>query len=158
MKSVVFSANNQQAIINTEQRLLDALLIRKVDVKMLCKGRGMCATCHVYITKNPHCLTPMTDREKLTLSVLTGAQPNSRLACQAHVLGDSVEVSLPTGLYIESFADIEALIGKRTTAPILHPITGKILIQEKKIITRSAISELRNVDVDIQQLSLEKSR
>jgi len=97
MKSVTFSADNKQAIIQTQERLLDALLVRDIEVKMLCKGQGMCATCHVYVTKNPHSLTPMTDREKLTLSVLTGAQPNSRLACQAHALGDGVEVSLPNG-------------------------------------------------------------
>lgn len=156
MKNVTIG--KEQAIIQTEERLLDALLARKVQVKMLCRGRGMCATCHVHVTKNPHCLTPMTDREKLTLSVLTGARPNSRLACQAHVLGDGVEVELPQGLYIESFSDIEKLIGKRTTVPILHPVSGKVLIQENKIITRSAISELRNVDVDIHQLTLESAK
>lgn len=158
MKNVTIGSDPNQAIINTEERLLDALLVRNVDVKMLCKGRGLCATCHVYVTKNAHCLTPMTAREKLTLSILTGAQANSRLACQAHVLGDGVEVDLPKGLYIESFSDIEKLIGKRTPSPILHPVSGKVLIQENRIITRSAISELRDVDIDIKQLLVENAK
>jgi ferredoxin len=158
MKNVTIGNDPNQAIIKTEERLLDALLVRNIDVKMLCKGRGLCATCHVYVTKNPHCLTPMTTREKLTLSVLTGAQANSRLACQAHVLGDGVEVDLPKGLYIESFSDIEKLIGKRTPSPILHPVSGKVLIQENRIITRSAISELRDVDIDIKQLLVDNTK
>ncbi len=158
MKNVTIGNDPNQAIINTEERLLDALLVRNVDVKMLCKGRGLCATCHVYVTKNAHCLTPMTSREKLTLSILTGAQANSRLACQAQVLGDGIEVALPKGLYIESFSDIENLIGKRTPMPILHPVSGKVLIQENRIITRSAISELRDVDIDIKQLLVDNAK
>lgn len=158
MKNVTIGNDPKKAVINTQERLLDALLIRNVEVKMLCQGRGLCATCHVYVTKGAHCLTPMTDREKLTLSILTGAQPNSRLACQSHVLGDGVEVELPKGLYIESFADIESLIGKRTPVPILHPVSGRVLIQENRIITRSAIHELRDVDIDIKQLVVEKAK
>jgi ferredoxin len=157
MKSVQFQNDGVPAIIQTQQRLLDALLAKSVPVKMLCGGRGLCATCHVYIDKGPECLTPQTDREKLTLSMLTGAQSNSRLACQTKVLKDGVVVSLPRGLYVESFSDIEKLIGKRTTSPILHPVSGRVLIQENKIITRSAISELRGVDFDVQQLNLDKN-
>jgi ferredoxin len=157
MKSVQFNHDSVPAIIQTQQRLLDALLAKSVPVKMLCGGRGLCATCHVYIDAGSDCLTPQTDREKLTLSMLTGAKSNSRLACQAKVLADGVVVSLPRGLYVESFSDIEKLIGKRTSSPILHPVTGRVLIQESKIITRSAIAELRDVDFDIKQLNVGNS-
>jgi MFS superfamily sulfate permease-like transporter len=48
-------------------------LAKQVGVKMLCRGRGLCATCHVYVTKNAQHLTPPTERENLTLTLLTGA-------------------------------------------------------------------------------------
>jgi ferredoxin len=156
-KVVKFQSDAVPAVIQTQQRLLDALLAKKVAVKMLCGGRGLCATCHVYVERGGECLTPQTDREKLTLAMLTGARENSRLACQSRVLSDGVEVSLPKGLYVESFADIEKLVGKRTNAPILHPVSGRVLIQENKIITRSAISELSNVDFNVRGLDVDEA-
>jgi len=149
MKTVAFSGAGKSAEIETQQRLLDALLARQVPVKMLCRGRGLCATCHVHVEAGADALTPMTRQEKLTLAVLTGAKSNSRLACQAKVLSEGVEISLPQGLYAESFSDIEKLIGKRTTTPILHPINGRVLIQAGKIITRSAIADLSTIDLDV---------
>jgi ferredoxin len=152
MKTVAFRGAGQAAEIETQQRLLDALLARQVPVKMLCRGRGLCATCHVHVESGADSLTPITRQEKLTLSVLTGARSNSRLACQAKVLSEGVEISLPKGLYAESFSDIEKLIGKRTTTPILHPINGRVLIQAGKIITRSAIADLSTIDLDVSAI------
>jgi ferredoxin len=152
MKTVAFNDSGKSAQIETQQRLLDALLARQVPVKMLCRGRGLCATCHVHVDAGADCLTPMTRQEKLTLSILTGARSNSRLACQAKVLSEGVEISLPQGLYAESFSDIEKLIGKRTTTPILHPINGRVLIQAGKIITRSAIADLSTIDLDVSNV------
>ena len=154
MKNVKFESNIATVALQTEARLLDALLARQVKVKMLCGGRGLCATCHVHVTKNAQCLTPQTEREKLTLSVLTGAQPNSRLACQARVIKEGIEVALPEGLYVESFAELETLVGQRTSVPILHPITGAVLIQSNKLIVRSIIMQLRDVDFNIDQVKL----
>ena len=153
MKTVKLK-NVGDATLQTQQRLLDAILSKNVAVKMLCKGRGLCATCHVYVTKNANLLTPISDREKLTLSILTGAGYNSRLACQARVLGEGVEFELPSGTYVESLTEIEQLIGKRTNAPILHPVDGRVLIQEGKIITRSAVMQLSDVDFNISETNL----
>ena len=152
MKKVKFSADIDTVELKTRARLLDALLARRVPVKMYCGGRGLCATCHVFVTKNPECLTPQTDREKLTLALLTGAQANSRLACQSHVLTEGVEVSLPEGLFVESFSDLEALVGKRATVPILHPVTGATLIDKDKIIVRSMIMQLKDVEFDVSSV------
>ena len=155
MKTVKLKAVGN-AIIQTQQRLLDAMLSKDVQVKMLCKGRGICATCHVYVTANPQMLTPVTEREKMSLSLLTGAQQNSRLACQARVVGEGIEVEMPRGLYVESLTDLEQLIGKRSNVPILHPINGRVLIQENKIITRTAIMQLQDVDFNISQLDVNR--
>lgn len=154
MKHVNFRADRDKVSLQTGTRLLDALIVKKVGVKMLCGGRGLCATCHVYITKNPHCLTPRTKQEKLRLKTLSKAKANSRLACQAKIIEEGVEISLPEGLYLESLSKFESLIGKRTSVPIMHPVTGEVLIQTNKIITRTAIMKAKDVDFAIDRLQL----
>lgn len=153
MKTIKFTGDTQSAAVRTEARLLDALLAHQVPVKMVCGGRGLCATCHVYVVKGADCLSPPSQREKLSLAVLTGAQSNSRLSCQARVLGDGIEVALPDGLYVESFGELEQLIGQRTSVPILHPVTGEVLVEANKIIIRSSIMQLRDVDFTIPETS-----
>jgi len=145
VKTVSFRGRDALAVA-TRTRLLDAMLARQIGVKMLCRGRGLCATCHVYVSRNPQCLSSLTEREKLTLGLLTSAQPNSRLACQCEVMGEGVEIMLPRGIYIDSLSELETLIGRRTTAPLLHPVSGRILIEADKIITRSALRQLQDVD------------
>ncbi len=129
--------------------LLDALLARRIEVQQICGRRGLCATCHVLVTKNAHHLSPPTQRETLTMSVLTGARPNSRLSCQAKLIGDNVEVAFPEGLYVDSFESLEKLIGQRTQVPILHPITGDVLVPANKIIIRAIIEKMTHLDFDI---------
>lgn len=153
MKTIRFTEDNQTAAVKTEARLLDALLANQVPVKMVCGGRGLCATCHVYVVKGAESLSPPSQREKLSLAVLTGAQSNSRLSCQARVLGDGIEVALPDGLYVESFGELERLIGQRTSVPILHPVTGEVLVEANKIIIRSSIMQLKDVDFTIPETS-----
>jgi hypothetical protein len=113
---------------------------------MACGGQGICATCHVHVTKGNDALTPMGDREKRTLALITGAGEFSRLACQCRILGEGVEIRLPAGMYVQSFNDLESLVGKRTLVPILHPGDGRTLIQDGKFITRTAIMQLADVD------------
>jgi ferredoxin len=154
MIQVEFNSNLAPIDIATSTRLLDALLAREVPVKMFCGGRGLCATCHVYVTDHPEALTPQTQREMLRLPLLTGSRPNSRLACQAKVIGPGLKLDLPAGLYVESLLDLESLIGKRSTAPILHPVTGAILVEPQKIILRSLIMQLKDVDFNVSEIEL----
>lgn len=157
MKEVSLQPINEKVELATNTRVLDALLAEQCPVMMACGGQGICATCHVYVTKGMESLTPMEERESKTLSIITGAQENSRLSCQCKVIGDGVEITLPEGLYVESFKDIEALIGKRTRMPILHPFDGRILIQKDKIITRTSIMQLSDVNFDVNSLSIENN-
>jgi ferredoxin len=150
---IKFDADGLQTIdVSAQTRLLDALLSRNVGVQMLCGGRGLCATCHVYVLKNPEHLTPPTSKESLTLSVLTGARANSRLSCQAHVIGDDVELAFPEGLYIDSVESLEKLIGQRTQIPILHPVTGEVLVAANKIIIRTVVEQLKSLDFEISKV------
>jgi len=151
-KSILFTQTGRSVQVQTEANVLTALLAERVPVKMACGGRGLCATCHVYVEEGEGSLTPRSRREERTLGLLSGANQSSRLACQAKVLAEGVKVKLPDGLFIENTADLEELIGRRAEAPILHPIDGRTLVQRGKIITRSTVNKLQSVDTDVKQL------
>ncbi|MGV3524294.1 MAG: 2Fe-2S iron-sulfur cluster-binding protein [Candidatus Sericytochromatia bacterium] len=152
MKEVILYPLNDRVHIKTEANLLQALLANRLDVVMACKGRGLCATCLVYVNSGMEQLTPMTDVEKRRLGRLTTSKPNARLACQARVMGEGVTVEVPEGMYIESAQDLETLIGRRTETPILHPISGEVLIEKAKLITRTKIEQLKSVDFDVLEM------
>ncbi len=153
MKDILLLPINERVSVPTQTRILDTLLAKQCNVMMACGGQGICATCHVYVQKGRDSLTPMGDREKRTLGLITGAGESSRLACQCRVIGDGVEILLPDGMYAQSFNDLESLIGKRTKVPILHPADGRTLIQKDKFITRSSIMQLADVDFNISSVS-----
>ncbi len=132
----------QETAIATDGNLLSVLLDEELDVLKECGGRGMCATCHIYVKEGMASLSPINRREQRTLEVITTCKPNSRLACQARVQGEGVVVELPPGMYINSLKDIEALIGRRAEQDLLHPITGQVLVEQGKLITRSVLMQL----------------
>lgn len=130
--------------------LLDALLQRNVNAKMLCGRRGLCATCHVYADGG---LSDAGQKEQMSVTLLTGAAANSRLSCQATVTGD-VQVRMPEGLFVESLSELESLVGKRATVPILHPITGEVIVESGKIIVRSMIMKLSDTDFEVKDAAV----
>jgi ferredoxin len=134
----------QESAIETNNNLLSVLLNKELDVLKECGGRGMCATCHIYVKDGMQSLSPMNRREQRTLEVITSCKPNSRLACQARVVGNGVVVELPPGMYINSLKDIEALVGRRAEQDLLHPITGKVLVESGKLITRSTLKQIED--------------
>jgi len=137
--------------IKTNDNLLSGLLKNNLDVMQECGGRGMCSTCHVYIKEGMKSLSPLNRREKRTLEVITTCKMNSRLACQARVVGEGVVVELPSGMYLSEIDDVDSLIGRRAQQNILHPISGKILVEEGKLITRSMISQLQDTKGEVSQ-------
>lgn len=141
-KTVRLEPIAQETSVETNGNLLSVLINKDLDVLRECGGRGMCATCHVYVTQGMNQLSPINRREQRTLEVITTCRPNSRLACQARVQGNGVIVELPAGMYINSLQDIEVLIGRRAEQNLLHPITGQVLVEEGKLITRSMMKQL----------------
>ena len=135
--------------VETNGNLLSILIDKELDVLKECGGRGMCATCHVYIKQGMDFLSPMSRREQRTLEVITSCKPHSRLACQSRVLQDGVVVELPPGMYVKSLQDIEALIGRRAQNDMLHPVTGEVLVESGKLITRSTLKQLENTEFSI---------
>lgn len=141
-KTVRLEPIAQDTSVETNGNLLSVLLNKDLDVLRECGGRGMCATCHIYVKDGMNQLSAMNRREQRTLEVITSCQQNSRLACQARVLDDGVVVELPPGMYINSLKDIEDLIGRRAEQDLLHPITGKVLVEAGKLITRSTLKTI----------------
>ena len=148
-KTVRLEPIAQQTSIETNGSLLSVLLNKELDVLKECGGRGMCATCHVYVKEGMGSLSTMNRREQRTLEIITTCKPNSRLACQSRVLGEGVVVELPPGMYINSLQDIEALIGRRAEGDLLHPITGQVLVEAGKLITRSMLKQLENTSFKV---------
>lgn len=134
----------QETSVETNGNLLSVLLNKDLDVLKECGGRGMCATCHIYVKEGMEALSPINRREQRTLEVITTCKPNSRLACQARVLQNGVTVELPPGMYINSIKDIEALIGRRAEQDLLHPLTGQVLVEQGKLITRSTLKQIED--------------
>ena len=141
-KTVRLEPIAQDTSVETNGNLLSVLLNKDLDVLRECGGRGMCATCHIYVKDGMNQLSAMNRREQRTLEVITSCQQNSRLACQARVLDNGVVVELPPGMYINSLKDIEDLIGRRAEQDLLHPITGKVLVEAGKLITRSTLKTI----------------
>lgn len=139
----------QEASVLTNDNLLSALLSHELPVLQECGGRGMCATCHIFIKEGMENLSPMSRREQRTLGAITTCGTNSRLACQSRVMGEGIVVELPTGMYLSNTGDIESWIGQRAGDNILHPIDGRILVESGKLITRCMIRQLEETRSDV---------
>ncbi len=151
LKQVRLEPLGQTVHVEAQSTLLSVLLHKDLEVLKECGGRGMCATCHIYIREGMPALSRMSRREQRTLEVITSCRSNSRLACQTRVQGDGIVVELPPGMYVQSIQDIEVLIGRRAEQPLLHPITGKILVEEGKLVTRSMLKQLKSVTFEVAQ-------
>lgn len=148
-KVVKLDPIGQETSIPTNDNLLSALLKNELTVLQECGGRGMCATCHIYIKEGMEQLSPISRRERRTIGAITTSNLGSRLACQSQVLGEGVVVELPSGMYLSDINEIESLVGRRAEENILHPLNGKVLVEAGKLITRSMISQLEMTRSDV---------
>jgi len=156
-KTIKLDPLGTETAIKTNDNLLSGLLKNELNVMQECGGRGMCSTCHVYIKEGMESLSPLNRREKRTLEVITTCKMNSRLACQARVIGEGVVVELPAGMYLSQIEDVESLIGRRAQQNILHPISGKVLVEEGKLITRSMITQLSDTKGEVSKYLAQSS-
>jgi ferredoxin len=150
MKVIRLEPIGKELDVRTSSTLVAALLTEgKGRVKQVCGGKGICATCHVRVVDGFEKLSPIAERERKTLTMISGADGCSRLACQALILGDGVTVQIPPGIYLEKLADIESLVGRRAEEPLCHPISGQALVPAGKIITRSVVLTLKSLEFDV---------
>lgn len=152
MKRVELTPVGTALEVSTGSRLLDGLLGMRLKIQMACGGKGLCATCHVRVCEGAEELTPRTAREDRTLRLVDGAGPTSRLACQAHVLGDGVVVELPDGVFVQTAQEMADLIGSRAEHDYLHPISGSVLIPKGKVITRTILQLFVTLTEDLRKL------
>lgn len=146
MKRVTLAPHGKELEIRTESPLSDGALVHELDLPMACGGKGLCATCHVFILDGAENLSEKTDRERRALGRISSARDGvSRLACQACVRGN-VRVGLPQGRYIERTADLADLVGRRAEADLLHPVDGRVLVEKGKIITKFMLAKLSDAD------------
>ncbi len=150
-KTVKLDPINTETSIKTNDNLLSGLLSNELNVLRECGGRGMCSTWHMGVKEGMESLSPLNRREQRTLGTITSCNLNSRLACQARVIGEGVVVELPSGMYVSDIDDIEALIGRRAEQDILHPLDGKVLVEQGKLITRSMINQLKDTQVKVNE-------
>ncbi|WP_331711694.1 2Fe-2S iron-sulfur cluster-binding protein [Phormidesmis priestleyi] len=54
------------------------MINKDLDVLRECGGRGMCATCHVYVQSGMESLSTVNRRQQRTLEVITSCKTNSR--------------------------------------------------------------------------------
>jgi len=74
--------------------ILDAALEHGVEMEHECGGNCACTTCHLYVIEGCDLLSLPEEVEIDRLSTADGLQPNSRLGCQAILLGGDVSVQL----------------------------------------------------------------
>ncbi|CAN1210064.1 (2Fe-2S)-binding protein [Tumidithrix helvetica PCC 7403] len=132
-------------------RLLGVLLANNINVLKACGGQGRCATCHVFIHKGMDSLTPPTEQELMTLSLMRIEQSNARLACQCMVLGSGVSLEVPKGKYVDSDTELESQVGKKAEQSLIHPITGEVLVYEGKLILRTALQKMQTATQEFEQ-------
>ena len=150
-KTIKLDPIGTETAIKTNDNLLSGLLKNDLNISRECGGRGMCATCHIYVKEGMESLSPMNRREKRSLGAITTCKMNSRLACQARVRAEGVVVELPSGMYLSQIDDVEELVGRRAQQDILHPISGKVLVEEGKLITRSMITQLKDTKGEVSK-------
>ncbi|MEM8641129.1 MAG: 2Fe-2S iron-sulfur cluster-binding protein [Cyanobacteria bacterium P01_G01_bin.54] len=150
MKKVKLQPLDQDIGIKTNDTLLQALLEHDMNILQACGAQGRCATCHIYIQAGLDVLSPPTPQEQLTLGFIDTAQANSRLACQTRVLDDGVVVEVPRAMYVGSLGELKALIGQRASQNLYHPYTGEILVEANKLILRSALEKMAQMDQNFE--------
>jgi ferredoxin len=141
MKNVTLTPVGGRMEVVTGSRLIEGLLAQELQIDMACGGKGMCATCHVYLRAGKDCVSPPTARETRTLGLLANADLDSRLACQCRIEGNGIVVEVPEGMYVQTADESDGLVGTTAGYDYLHPITGKRLIPKGKVITRSIFNE-----------------
>jgi ferredoxin len=142
VKRLLVGADPKEVECQTNSPVGLGLLSSGLNIPMLCGGKGLCATCHVHVVEGAENLSPIEPREERALNLLSGRAPNSRLSCQARILGD-VRVKLPDADYVSHVEELEARVGTRAERDILHGVDGRLLVRKGQLITRYVLNQMR---------------
>ncbi len=142
MKKLELLPSMERVDCKTESAISEGILATALRLPMMCGGNGRCATCHVYVISGAENLSPPSTREQTALGRLTGMKGNSRLACQAKMLGD-VSVEVPAAHYIQSVSELELLIGTRAEKDLLAATDGRVVVRKGQIITKFIVTKMK---------------
>ena len=87
---VTFLPINQTVETPAGESLLEVALAHDVPLHHACGGYCACTTCQVRVKQGAQNLSPMEEEEQERLERADDASPESRLSCQAKVMGDVV--------------------------------------------------------------------
>jgi len=90
MPKVTFMPMNETYEASIGESILDVGINNNVPIQHACGGFCACTTCHVWVKSGVENLGEMEEEEIERLERSTGIQLNSRLGCQAKVMGDVV--------------------------------------------------------------------
>lgn len=93
--ALTFLPENVTVQASRGDTILDAALHQGVDLPHECGGNCACTTCHVIVQSGRENLSEMEDVEADRLRDAEGLTPDSRLGCQALLLGGAVTVLIP---------------------------------------------------------------
>jgi ferredoxin len=143
MTSVTLSIDNRQVEANHNSSLISIFKEQGIVINQICGGQGMCASCHFFVVAGGDVITPPTAQETMTLQYTKMDRPGARLACQSKVIGNGLIIELPKGTFVKSESDLAASIGKKATETLIHPLTGEVLVEQGKLILRSAVEKMQ---------------
>jgi ferredoxin, 2Fe-2S len=75
------------------QSLLQVALAAGINIEHTCGGVGACATCHVWVTGGMELLSAASDEELDRVEQARDVRMNSRLACQAKIVGTNGRIT-----------------------------------------------------------------
>jgi ferredoxin len=143
MTSVTLNIDRQQVEAPQNSNIMVIFKEHGVSINQICGGQGMCASCHFFVVSGNDALTAPTQQEQMTLQYTKIDRPGARLACQTCVIGNGVIIELPKGTFVKSEKELEQSIGKKATQTLIHPLTGEVLVEEGKLILRSAVEKMQ---------------
>ena len=94
MPSITFLPSGRLITVQEETTILEAALDNGIELNHNCGGFCACSTCHVIIEQGMENITEMEECEEDQLEKAIGITLNSRLGCQAKVIGD-ITVRIP---------------------------------------------------------------
>jgi 2Fe-2S ferredoxin len=90
MPKVTFLPMNETYEANRGESILDVGINNNVPIQHACGGFCACTTCHFLVKSGAENLSEMEDEESERLERTGDSKLNSRLGCQAKVLGDVI--------------------------------------------------------------------
>ncbi len=79
----------------TGETIMRAALRNHIEIEHACEMSCACTTCHVVVKKGLSSLSTASEDEDDLLDRAWGLTPQSRLACQAEVGKDDLEIEIP---------------------------------------------------------------